>query len=55
MLGPLGMAAQFEWSNTQVGYIYSAFGWAYTFMQIPGGWIACAHNHAPLQYSSLCP
>jgi ACS family glucarate transporter-like MFS transporter len=36
MLGPNGMAAYFGWDNTQVGYIYSGFGWAYTFTQVPG-------------------
>ena len=42
MLGPNGMAATFGWNNTQVGYIYSGFGWAYTFTQVPGAVLAQA-------------
>lgn len=42
MLGPAGMAASFGWNNTQVGYIYSGFGWAYTFTQVPGAVMAQA-------------
>jgi hypothetical protein len=36
------MAKTFGWNNTQVGYIYSGFGWAYTFTQIPGAVMAQA-------------
>jgi ACS family glucarate transporter-like MFS transporter len=42
MLGPAGMKVAFGWNNTQVGYIYSGFGWAYTFTQVPGAVMAQA-------------
>eukprot|EP01051_Picozoa_sp_SAG22_P006050 SAG22_NODE_382_length_11344_cov_41.312228_3_plen_397_part_00 len=37
-IGERGMATQFGWNNQKVGAIYSAFGWGYTFTQVPGAW-----------------
>ena len=38
--GADGMAAELGYSNTQRGAILSAFGWAYTVMQIPAGFMS---------------
>jgi MFS family permease len=35
-----GMQEDLQYSNTQKGAILSAFGWAYTVMQIPGGYLS---------------
>jgi ACS family D-galactonate transporter-like MFS transporter len=34
-----GIARQFDLSPVQMGIIMSAFGWSYTPLQIPGGWL----------------
>ncbi|MEN0616925.1 MFS transporter [Klebsiella indica] len=33
------IAADLNLNMVQMGYIFSAFGWAYTFSQLPGGWL----------------
>lgn len=33
------VAKQLQLSAVSMGYIFSAFGWAYLLMQIPGGWL----------------
>lgn len=33
------IAADLNLDMVQMGYIFSAFGWAYTFAQLPGGWL----------------
>jgi ACS family D-galactonate transporter-like MFS transporter len=38
--GEDGMAAELGYSNSQRGAIMSAFGWAYTATQIPGGYLS---------------
>ena len=35
-----GIAREFSLSPVQMGVIFSAFGWSYTPLQIPGGWLA---------------
>lgn len=32
------VAKELQLSAVSMGYIFSAFGWAYLLMQIPGGW-----------------
>jgi MFS transporter, ACS family, glucarate transporter len=34
------IAREFALSNTQMGLLMSAFGWAYMLFEIPGGWLA---------------
>ena len=34
------LSADFNLSSMQLGYIFSAFGWAYAALQIPAGWIS---------------
>jgi ACS family D-galactonate transporter-like MFS transporter len=34
-----GIAREFALSPVQMGVIFSAFGWSYTPLQIPGGWL----------------
>ncbi len=36
--GP-AMRAEFGFSAVQMGYIFSAFSWAYVLAQLPGGWL----------------
>lgn len=33
------VAKELQLSAVSMGYIFSAFGWAYLLMQIPGGWL----------------
>ena len=33
------VAKELGLSAVSMGYIFSAFGWAYLLMQIPGGWL----------------
>ena len=33
------VAKELQLSAISMGYIFSAFGWAYLLMQIPGGWL----------------
>ena len=33
------VAQELQLSAVSMGYIFSAFGWAYLLMQIPGGWL----------------
>ncbi len=33
------MSKDFGLSKTQMGFVFSAFAWAYAFGQLPGGWI----------------
>ncbi|EGI96556.1 putative glucarate transporter domain protein [Shigella boydii 3594-74] len=33
------VAKELQLSTVSMGYIFSAFGWAYLLMQIPGGWL----------------
>jgi ACS family D-galactonate transporter-like MFS transporter len=34
-----GIAAQFNMDPVRLGVVFSAFGWFYTSMQLPGGWV----------------
>lgn len=34
------LATQFQMTPVQMGLIFSAFGWSYVPLQIPGGWLA---------------
>lgn len=34
-----GIAAQFKIDTVHLGLVFSAFGWFYTGMQLPGGWL----------------
>ncbi|MBV8455482.1 MAG: MFS transporter, partial [Acetobacteraceae bacterium] len=34
-----GIAREFALSPVQMGVVFSAFGWSYTPLQIPGGWL----------------
>ncbi|HCN7840153.1 TPA: MFS transporter [Escherichia coli] len=36
------VAKELQLSAVSMGYIFSAFGWAYLLMQIPGGWLTFA-------------
>ena len=33
------VAKELQLDSVSMGYIFSAFGWAYLLMQIPGGWL----------------
>ena len=34
-----GIAREFDLSPVQMGLVFSAFGWSYTPLQLPGGWL----------------
>lgn len=38
------MRAEFGFDAITMGLAFSAFGWAYTAMQIPGGWVLDKHG-----------
>jgi len=38
LAGP-ALSKQFGMNSIQMGYIFSAFGWAYVAFQLPGGWL----------------
>ena len=35
-----GLGAELKLSSVELGYIFSAFGWSYAALQIPGGLVA---------------
>ena len=42
------VAKEVQLSAVSMGYIFSAFGWAYLLMQIPGGWLLDALAMLPV-------
>ena len=50
---------EFGFSDLQMGYIFSAFSWAYVMAQIPGGWLldrfGARRVYACLLYTSPSP
>ncbi len=51
--GP-AMREAFGFSAVQMGYIFSAFSWAYVMAQIPGGWLLDAARAASMRPASVC-
>src|ERR1700757_3382805 len=49
------IAAEFKLNPGQLGIVFSAFGWTYTPLQIPGGWLVDrAHPRALYPLAILC-
>jgi len=46
-----GITSDFQLSPAQLGWIFSAWGWAYAICQIPGGWLA--DRFAPRKLAAL--
>jgi MFS transporter, ACS family, D-galactonate transporter len=49
------IAAEFKLHPVQLGIVFSAFGWTYTPLQIPGGWLVDrVHPRALYPLAILC-
>src|SRR5690349_6611472 len=51
--GP-AMREAFGFSAVQMGYIFSAFSWAYVMAQIPGGWLLDRFGARRIYAASIC-
>ena len=40
-------------SSVQLGYIFSAFGWAYVLLQVPGGWVLDRFGSKIVYFASI--
>ena len=48
------IAKEFGFTKTQLGWIFSTFGFAYALGQIPGGWISDRYGRARCSPSWSC-
>lgn len=47
------MAAELNLTPVNMGYIFSAFGWAYVICQIPGGWLLDKYGSKKVYFYSI--